>query len=198
MIDLQRWTHLTGLKSPTVHTFQRAVLQQLLAKHLDAGDKLHFSKRLSSFSESTPTDSVTLNFKDGSTATCDLVIGSDGIRSAVRHTMYNELADEAETRGESEGAARLRAMVEPVFSGQIAYRGLAPTSALPEDVLERARTAQIVRFLNPINVRSLLTPGLQTRCWARMRCVDCYMRCRMSTDDVSCSIWRSTLSLGES
>ncbi len=62
--------------------------------------------------------------------------------------MYNELANEAETRGEAEEAARVRAMVEPVFSGQIAYRGLAPTSALPEDVLERARTAQIVRLLD--------------------------------------------------
>ena len=128
-----------------MHTFQRAVLQQLLAKHLDAGDKIHFSKRLSSYSESTPTNPVTLNFKDGSTATCDLVVGSDGIRSAVRRTMYNELATEAETRGKSEEAARLHAMVEPVFSGQVAYRGMVPTSALSEEVLTRARTAQIVR-----------------------------------------------------
>ena len=36
-----------------MHTFQRAILQQLLAKHLDADDKIHFSKRLSSYSEST-------------------------------------------------------------------------------------------------------------------------------------------------
>ena len=131
----------------TVHTFQRSVLQQLLAKRLDAGNRIHFSKRLASYSETSPTDPITLNFKDGTTATCDLVIGSDGIRSAVRRTMYNELASESEIRGDTEEAARLREMIEPVFSGQIAYRGLAPASALPEDVLERARIAQIVCLL---------------------------------------------------
>ena len=131
----------------TVHTFQRSVLQQLLAKRLDAGNRIHFSKRLASYSETSPTDPITLNFKDGTTATCDLVIGSDGIRSAVRRTMYNELASESETRGDAEEAAQLREMIEPVFPGQIAYRGLTPASALPEDVLERARTAQIVCLL---------------------------------------------------
>ncbi|KAM5540130.1 hypothetical protein V8D89_006270 [Ganoderma adspersum] len=119
-----------------LHTFHRSLLQQLLAKHLDAGDKIHFSKRLKSYSETSATEPITLNFKDGTTATCDLVIGSDGIRSAVRRTMFNELADEAEKRGKTEEAARLRDMVEPVYSGQIAYRGLVPTSALSDEIVE--------------------------------------------------------------
>ena len=127
-----------------MHTFQRAVLQQLLAKHLDAGDKIHFSKRLKSYSETPPAEPIVLNFKDSTTATCDLVIGSDGIRSAVRSTMFNELADEAEKRGETEEAARLRDMVEPVYSGQIAYRGLVPTSALSDEIVEYAKAPLLV------------------------------------------------------
>ena len=89
-----------------------------------------------SYSETSSTDPITLNFKDGTTATCDLVVGSDGIRSAVRRTMYNNLGDEAEQRGDVQEAARLREMVEPVFSGQIAYRGLAPASALSPELVE--------------------------------------------------------------
>ena len=141
-IYLERRACLTTPRS--VHTFHRSLLQQLLAKHLDAGDKIHFSKRLKSYSETSATEPITLNFKDGTTATCDLVVGSDGIRSAVRRTMYNELADEAEKRGETEEAARLREMVEPVYSGQIAYRGLVPTSALSDEIVEYAKAPLLV------------------------------------------------------
>ncbi|KAM5540110.1 hypothetical protein V8D89_006250 [Ganoderma adspersum] len=121
-----------------IHTFHRSILQQLLANRLDAGDRIQFSKRLASYSETSPTDPITLNFKDGTIATCDLVIGSDGIRSAVRRTMFNDLAKEAENRGQGEEAARLRTMVDPIWSGHVAYRGLAPTSGLSEELLQHA------------------------------------------------------------
>ena len=131
-----------------VHTFHRSLLQQLLAKHLNADDNIHFSKRLSSYQEpASPTDPIVLNFKDGTTATCDLVIGSDGIRSAVRRTMYNTFADEADASGQAEEAARLRAMVEPIWTGQVAYRGLTPASELSEDLLKFVSSPQIVRGL---------------------------------------------------
>ena len=136
----------------SVHTFHRSILQKLLAKHLDAGDRIHFAKRLTSYSEpSRPTDTITLNFKDGTTATCDFVVGSDGIRSAVRRTMYNGFAGEAERRGEAEESARFREMVEPLFTGQIAYRGLAPASALSPELLEYTRKPQIVRLHCPVS-----------------------------------------------
>ena len=136
--------YLTVSDPTPVQTFQRAILQQLLAKRLDAGDSIHFSKRLASYSEPTANGPITLNFKDGATATCDVLIGSDGVRSAVRRTMFNQYADEAEQRGQSQESARLRDMVEPVFSGQVAYRGLAPARALSEEALEHVRTPQIV------------------------------------------------------
>ncbi|KAM5540137.1 hypothetical protein V8D89_006277 [Ganoderma adspersum] len=132
------------LQLPRYHTVQRSAFQQLLAERIGGNERIHFSKRLVSYSESTPDGPITLHFKDGTTATCDLVLGSDGVRSAVRRTMFSEFADEAGRRVQREEAARLREMVQPVFSGQIAHRGLAPTSVLPEDVVNRARTPQIL------------------------------------------------------
>lgn len=140
------WYTFDETEPCAVHTFHRSILQQLLAKHLDASDRIHFAKRLASYSESSPTEPITLNFKDGTTATCDFVVGSDGIRSAVRRTMYNEFADEAAKQGEAEQAARLREMIEPVFSGQIAYRGLTPVSELSPELVEYSRSPQIVRL----------------------------------------------------
>ncbi|PIL34409.1 hypothetical protein GSI_03184 [Ganoderma sinense ZZ0214-1] len=129
------------LYSSQIHTFHRSILQQLLAKQLNAGESIHFSKRLASYSETSPTDPITLNFKDGTTATCNLVIGSDGIHFAVHRTMFNELANEAESSGQGEEAARLRTMVEPIWTGQVAYRGLAPASALSEELSQYALEA---------------------------------------------------------
>ena len=140
------WPYLTKPRSLAAHTFHRSVLQQVLAQHLDAGDRIHFAKRLASYSETSPTGPITLNFKDGTSATCDFVVGSDGIRSAVRRTMFNSFGDEAEKNGQAEEAARLREMVEPIFSGQIAYRGLAPASALSPELVEYSRGPQIVRL----------------------------------------------------
>ena len=111
----------------------------------DADQILHFSKRLASYTEpASLSEPIVLKFRDGTEATCDVLVGSDGIRSAVRRTMFNELADEAEKRGETEEAARLRDMVEPVYSGQIAYRGLVPTSALSDEIVEYAKAPLLV------------------------------------------------------
>jgi salicylate hydroxylase len=54
-------------------------------------------------------ESVELRFDDGSTATSDLVIGADGIHSAVRDVLVTD---------------------EPRFSGQTVYRGLVPAERL--------------------------------------------------------------------
>lgn len=128
------------LTSVAVHTFRRSVLQRLLAKHLHLSDRLHlhFSKRLTHYTELSSTSGeshspLLLHFKDGTSVRCDLLIGSDGIRSAVRRTMFTLLANEA--GGHHDKATELRSMIEPVWSGQVAYRGLTPAAvALREGV----------------------------------------------------------------
>lgn len=65
----------------------------------------HPCKRLTSLTQSDDDGVVTLYFADDSTATADVVIGADGVRSAVRANMLSK-----------------EEQVEPTWSGVIAYR----------------------------------------------------------------------------
>lgn len=61
----------------------RADLHQVLHDHaVAAGVPIEYNKRLTSVDENK--DSVTAHFADGSSATADVLIGADGIRSTVR------------------------------------------------------------------------------------------------------------------
>ena len=117
-------------------------MQKLLASHIRDADKvLHFSKRLETYTESLgPEGSVTLQFKDGTSASCDLLVGSDGIRSTVRRTMYTRLADE--TGGDA--GEELKAMIEPVWSGWVVNRGLIPAEILSAEARQEASKPTIV------------------------------------------------------
>jgi salicylate hydroxylase len=70
----------------------------------------------------TPTpDRALLTFADGNKAESDIVIGADGIRSAVRESLFGPDA--------------------PRFTGHIVWRGLVPSSALQKDLIEPDMTA---------------------------------------------------------
>ncbi|WOO80351.1 FAD-dependent monooxygenase SAT7 [Vanrija pseudolonga] len=71
---------------PPAVRIERTVLQRALINRLPK-DLVQLSKKLDKYEE---TDAgVTLTFKDGTTAgPFDLVVGADGIRSAVRHQAY--------------------------------------------------------------------------------------------------------------
>ncbi|KZV60918.1 FAD/NAD(P)-binding domain-containing protein [Peniophora sp. CONT] len=78
------------------------------------------SKRLISLTHDKLDGSVTLHFSDGSTSTADVVIGADGIRSAVRASMLSE--DER---------------IEPEWPGVIAYRAMIPSETLESHSIGR-------------------------------------------------------------
>jgi len=88
----------------------RADLHEALVAAVSTNDPqaLHIGKRFSALEEST-TD-VTAKFTDGHSATGDVLVGCDGINSAVREALWG--AD------------------EPRFTGYVAWRGLTPTAAL--------------------------------------------------------------------
>ncbi|KAF2153259.1 FAD/NAD(P)-binding domain-containing protein [Myriangium duriaei CBS 260.36] len=65
---------------------------------------LHTKKRISKIADQG--NSVTIHFEDETTAEADVVIGADGIHSAVRNQFTQ---------------------TEPVYSGQVAYRGVIST-----------------------------------------------------------------------
>ncbi|VDB84473.1 unnamed protein product [Peniophora sp. CBMAI 1063] len=110
----------------------RAQFHNVLFRHIPKDVGMHVAMRLVRYSD--PEDAnkpVTLAFTDGTQATCDVLVGADGIKSAVRATMYEELAGRAET---AEKAEELRGRIPPRFSGAIAYRGVIPKEKLVKHI----------------------------------------------------------------
>ena len=119
-VDLIRSTVICSLCSST-----QALLihRSALITALQAGFEsyphytVHTSARLVSYMRSSDVETgspITLHFADGTTATADVVIGADGIRSAVRSTMFE---------GSSTGP-------RPKWTGTIVYRSLIQREAL--------------------------------------------------------------------
>jgi salicylate hydroxylase len=75
---------------------------------------IHLDKRATGFVENE--DSVTLNFADGSSASGDLLIGADGVKSAIRDQICGP--------------------VQAVYTGDAAWRVTVPTKDLPPNFIE--------------------------------------------------------------
>lgn len=74
---------------------------------------------------------VTLQFADGTNATCDVLIGCDGIKSVIRREMFTRLA--------INGGTDMLKYVEPVWTGEVVYRGLIPSESVPLNAGQRHR-----------------------------------------------------------
>ncbi|KIM41421.1 hypothetical protein M413DRAFT_445432 [Hebeloma cylindrosporum] len=98
--------------------FHRADFQQALISRLSG--QLLLSHRLISYEETN--NEVRLEFLHGKTATCDLLVGMDGIKSAVRkffllkHGLPNSPS------------------IHPIWTGTVAYRGLVPIKELEAEL----------------------------------------------------------------
>ncbi|KAJ7625713.1 hypothetical protein FB45DRAFT_922131 [Roridomyces roridus] len=110
-------------------TLHRADFQKVLLRHLPKSCRIACSKRLRSYAqrEGGPTE---LLFEDGSRVFCDVLVGADGLKSAVRGTMLNERASWMQAQGRAREAAEVASCIEPVWSGDIAYRSLIPAERL--------------------------------------------------------------------
>ncbi|MEZ5855547.1 MAG: FAD-dependent monooxygenase [Hyphomicrobiaceae bacterium] len=97
----------TAFAAPYYHV-HRADLLAVLANALEPG-RVHTGKRCIAVSQDE--HGATAHFEDGTKATGDVIVGADGIHSAVRTALL--------------GAER------PRFSGHVAYRGLAPVERPP-------------------------------------------------------------------
>lgn len=107
----------------------RAEFHEVLLNRLSPCCRTFPSKRLESYTQ-RPCAPIQLRFHDGSTATCDILVGADGVKSAVRKTMFYEAALGAESQHRNADAAELRNLCELRFSGVFAYRTLIPASRL--------------------------------------------------------------------
>jgi salicylate hydroxylase len=99
-----RQVELQGIEPATVH---RADLLDVLAAALPAGIASLGKKCVSVESGES---SATARFADGTAAEADVIIGADGIHSAVRTTLFGPDA--------------------PRFTGKICYRSVIPTAAV--------------------------------------------------------------------
>jgi salicylate hydroxylase len=110
-------------------SFHRAEFHGALLNRLPSSCGTFPSKRLESYTQQ-PGDAILLRFQDGSTATCDILLGADGVKSAVRKAMLYEAASWAESQQRNADAAELRNLSEPHFSGFFCNRALIPTERL--------------------------------------------------------------------
>jgi salicylate hydroxylase len=94
--------------------FHRAEL--LGALHEQAMGQIHLSHRFVSFEE--VGNKVVIQFDNGNTATCDILIGVDGIHSTVRKRFLDK-----------QGLFKSRSY-NPYWSGAYAYRGLISVEEL--------------------------------------------------------------------
>jgi salicylate hydroxylase len=109
--------------------FHRAEFHGMLLNKLPSHCRTFPSKRLESYTQ-RPGGPIELRFHDGSTATCDILVGADGIKSVVRKRMFQEAALEAESQHRNADAAALRNLSETRFSGILSYRTLIPAARL--------------------------------------------------------------------
>ena len=96
----------------------RADLHAVLQNALPA-ECVRLNARVISVTQTS--DRAVLTFADGQTAESDIIVGADGIRSAVRESLFGPDA--------------------PHFTGHIVWRGLVPSEALPKGLIEPDMTA---------------------------------------------------------
>ena len=91
------------------------------------------------------TSSIRLKFVDGTTATTDILIGADGIRSVVRKTMF-----EAASKDSSNDRTDLKQYINATFTGMTVYRSLVSAEALrkenPENISLKEFTMVRIQF----------------------------------------------------
>ncbi|KAG0706587.1 hypothetical protein DFH29DRAFT_133362 [Suillus ampliporus] len=110
--------------------FHRAHFHGVLLSYLPPSCTTHNAKRLKSYTQPfkgcSINSPITLTFTDGLTATCDVLIGADGIKSATRSCMLRELAEGMSP----EEKQSVLSCINPVWSGVTAYRTLISAEKL--------------------------------------------------------------------
>ncbi|KIM39554.1 hypothetical protein M413DRAFT_447035 [Hebeloma cylindrosporum] len=110
-------------------TFHRPDFQNALLRRLPPSYRIHCSKRLQSYTQ-RQGGPISLLFEDGTKASCDILVGADGLKSAVRRSLLSEKAQWAQSENNWSEAADIAALIEPAWSGTNAYRALIPADRL--------------------------------------------------------------------
>lgn len=115
---------------------------------------MYCGKRLRTYTQRA-SEPIKLLFEDGETAVCDVLVGADGLKSAVRKTLMTEKAHFAQSEGRRAEAADCFASIDPLWSGTNSYRALIPTDRL------RAIYPNHRVLTQPMQVRAYIDSGFQ-------------------------------------
>ncbi len=132
--------------------FRRSDFQNVLLQHLPPTCKTHVLKRLKSYSR-LDSGCIELLFEDDTIATCDLLVGADGIKSSVRRNLLLRGAQKSRERGDPAYAEELQAFVEPVWSGVVAYRTAIPAQHLADKSPGHRTFTQPMQVSGPSEIR---------------------------------------------
>ena len=111
LLEFERGAQLTARYGAGYYHVHRADLHALLVAALAdaAPDALRLDHRLIGIDREGR-----MQFAGGIEVTADVVVGADGVRSAVRDALFESAS--------------------PHFTGQVAWRGIVPAAELPDDV----------------------------------------------------------------
>ncbi|KAI9567712.1 hypothetical protein HD554DRAFT_2173113 [Boletus coccyginus] len=118
----------------------------ILEKSLPPSCTVHSRKRLVNYVEPEKEDAhstspIRLEFADGTTATTDVLIGADGVRSAVRKTMF-----EAASKEDGNDEADLKQYIDATFTGMTVYRSLVSAEALRKENPENVSLGELMAY----------------------------------------------------
>ncbi|TFY56049.1 hypothetical protein EVG20_g9082 [Dentipellis fragilis] len=110
----------------------RMHLMEMLQALLPANCTIHTSKRFTTYTRNTD-GSLTLHFADGHTAVTDVLVGADGIHSAVRGAVGSDLLESGFLPDGLRSSEALLKSIDPKWTGTVLYRSLiAPEKVRPE------------------------------------------------------------------
>lgn len=107
-------------------TYHRADLQEILLNHISSFVQCHLNHRLVNYNESK--EEIELEFKNGETASCDILVGADGINSVVRKVFL------ARIHGLDSSSEEAATNSAPVWSGTSVYRGLVDSELIKREL----------------------------------------------------------------
>lgn len=120
----------------------RTLMVKLLESALPPADMctIHTSRRLVAYDDRDGTGAIVLTFADGTMDETDLLIGADGVRSAVRRGMFEDGSEFANARWTGTLAYRFLAQADDV-------RAKASTNGYESNVLKGAVFVSKAEFL---------------------------------------------------
>ncbi|KAL0956449.1 hypothetical protein HGRIS_002597 [Hohenbuehelia grisea] len=125
---LDFYTMMTHGRLITLH---RADLQRVLLSHLADKCQITCSKQLSSYEEQE-FGPIELSFADGTSSTCDVLIGADGIRSGIRSCMLAVQPVQNFTDQQLAEIGLRPSAIHPIWTGYTAYRTLISADRLKQ------------------------------------------------------------------